>query len=263
MFDMKRSLSIALIVALVGVFFACETMSVQTYPGNPRPAQEVASFYYPGTGFYNIVLYAVDRQPRNFKHKYGILESAYTDIGTCGFDAKVLPGVHAFELYTVNTTPLRLLQVKFKMDAGKTYTLKGNSVSFVIEENGKAVNADISNLPVYTEPAENQPHARLIFDRDKFDVNIYVFRLDGKVGNPMYKRHPRWVVMNNLDRDVELDWRLLPGSHTIEYTVEDGAAVHILKFSVEAGRRYKFKLVPDPERGSSGRQEPTVEVVPE
>jgi len=238
-------------------------MSVQTYPGNPRPAQDVASFHYPGTGFYNIVLYAVDRQPRTFKHKYGILESAYTDVGTCGFDVKVLPGVHAFELYTVNTIPLRLLQVKMKMDAGKTYTLKGNSLSFVIEENGRAVDAVITNLPVYVAPAENQPHARLIFKRDDFDNYLYVFRVDGKVGNPMYKNHPRWVVMNNMDDHGGLDLRLSPGSHTIEYTYGRGAAVHILRFSVEAGRRYKFRLVPDPEDGASGRQEPTVEVVPE
>jgi hypothetical protein len=123
--------------------------------------------------------------------------------------------------------------------------------------------------------------------------NAWVFRIDGKIRTPMYKMHPRWVVMNysglasgivnsiggsgmliqaNLEgTEGSLEVRLSPGKHLIEGFAETmflgsrirGDAVRVLEFDFKSGKAYKIVLVRDTEvNKNAGLAENGIKIVP-
>jgi hypothetical protein len=270
-------------LALILAFTSCQSVfasslpPIQTWEGAQHPAAETAVFTYKGTGAYGLLLYAVDGQPRTKHGDNRLLEGSYSNTLMCGFDLTLLPGEHVFEFYTVDTNPLQIFTIKFPVAAGKTYILSGSSKEFALRADGAAVPFVREEVPSIVEPAETEPHATLEIKREggAMDVNCFILRIDGKIRSPMYKRHPRWVVMNYsglasgivnsiggtgmlIQGNVEakegyLLLRLSPGTHRIEYFAESiflgqrelGDAVRILDFNFEAGKDYKSVLTPD------------------
>lgn len=255
------------------------TAPFPAYEGQARPPTQKANFFFKGTMAYGTLLYAIDGKPRDhhMENENRLLESSYSNTLACGFNVDVLPGEHSFEFYTVDTNPLLIYTLTFALEAGKTYEFVGSSKSFDIVEGGKKVAFAQADVPSLVEPAESEPHATFEIRREKgaMDVNVYIFRIDGKVRTPMYKRHPRWVVMNYsglasgivnsiggtgmlIQANVEanegaLSVRLPPGRHHIEYAVENiflgqrilGEAVRSLDFDFEAGKTYKPEILKD------------------
>jgi len=217
-------------------------------------------------------LYKADGMPYTEGKKGGTWECMYNDKNHGGFNVAVLPGRRTFELFNAKTEPVSVFQVTIDMEAGKTYSLVGNEKKFVIKCDGKEVKAEVGRIPVYVEPPPGDPHATLKLAGTLYGKSIALFRVDGKVGSRMYKCHPKWVtfnkdnVMTGMD-DLEL--RLSPGKHTLEYSVHSrfmgarsmGFSVKTVTFSVEAGKVYGYKVIPDPEDGISGAQEHTIQIV--
>ncbi|WP_304244904.1 hypothetical protein [Gracilinema caldarium] len=115
----------------------------------------------------------------------------------CGFNLRLKPGLHRFEFYTVDTSPIQIFTLTFPLKAGSVYELIGSSKEQKILEDGKEIAVERGDVPVLVEPEPTEPHATLIVQRDKLSSrNVYVLRVDGKIRAPMYKLHPRWVVMN-------------------------------------------------------------------
>jgi hypothetical protein len=205
----------------------------------------------------------------------------------------LLPGEHSFELYTVDTNPLTFTTIRFTVEAGKTYLMKGNSKAYSVTVNGNPVDVAHEQVPVIAEPAETDFHAVLSFTPGSagMDVSAYVLRIDGKIRNPMFKLHPRWAVMNysglargivtsaggtgtliqaNLDaKEGAFSIRLAPGPHTIEYFAEAtvlgsrglGMLVKTISLDAKAGGRYA--IVTSKNAGKDERGDPvtTVEIV--
>ncbi len=268
------------------------TPPFQVWEGPPRPLGETATFTYKGTGAYGLLLYAIDGQPRSRHGDNRLLEGSFSNTLMCGFDVTVLPGEHSFEFYTVDTNPLQIFTLRFPMAAGKTYALEGSSKVFKVTLEGAPIMAAREDVPAIIEPAEGDPHATLEFRREggAMDVNAYLLRIDGKIRSPMYKRHPRWAVMNysglasgivnsiggtgmlvqaNVEADEgKLSIRLEPGRHHIEYFVETmylgqrglGDSVRSLDFDFESGKSYRIVLERDPVK-VEGVEESSIAIV--
>jgi hypothetical protein len=266
----------------------------QAFEGSPAAEGETALFTYPGTGSYGLLLYAVDGQPRTRIGDNRLLEGSYSNTLMCGFDVVVQPGTHRFEFYTVDTNPLQVFTLELSMEAGKTYALTGSSKAFAVKLDGQEVPVVRGEVAAIVEPAEDSPHATLTFSRTQgaMDVNAWILRIDGKIRQPMYKRHPRWMVMNysglasgivnsiggggmliqpNVDaKEGNFGIRLSPGMHRIEYQAEAlflgkremGEIVRSVDVDLEAGKAYRIVAVPSGEK-IEGIAETAIQILPE
>lgn len=261
------------VIAAFLSFSACSTERLlhKTYTGPERAVDKVAVFNWSGTWYMGLGLYKVDGMPYAGGYKGGTWPCMYNGKNVGGFNVAVLPGMRVFEFFRVRNSPVSVFQLRFNMEAGKTYTLEGNEEKFVIKCDGKEVQTTVGPIPVYAEPLPGNPHAVLKLGGNNSNA-VALFRLDGKVGSPMYKFHPKWVTMNEQTSFglKEFVVRLSPGVHTIEYSVLStriggfsmGFSVKTLAFNVKAGKNYGFKVIRDDVR-ATGDYEHTIEIIEE
>jgi len=273
MYRINRHYKTACVLVLFWTFIACSGRALhKTYGGQERPNDQLAVFEWEGTWYMGLGLYKADGIPNTEGKNGGTWECMYNDKNHGGFNVAVLPGKRAFELFNARTEPVSVFQVTLDMESGKTYSLVGNEKKFIIRCNGKEVKTNVGPIPVYIEPGPGDPHAVLFLEAHMLGKSVALFRVDGKVGKKMYKCHPKWVTFNNdnpIGGMTDFELRLSPGKHIIEYSVLSkyfggrsmGFVVKTLEFEVQAGKKYTYKVIPDPEDGKSGAQEHTIEIV--
>lgn len=272
----KSLRTLLFITAFLVYFISCsgERMLHKTYTGQDLAAGEAAVFNWEGTWYMGLGLYKVDGHPYTGGFEGGTWECMYNDKNHGGFNVAVRPGERVFEFFAVDSSPVKVFQIKFNLLSGKTYTLKGDSKKYAVICDGAEVKITVEPIPVYYEPAVKERHGTLSLKLPEDTPRVALFRIDERVGVVMYKFHPKWVSINDLtaDHDIIYEVRLTPGRHTIEYVVFGGAnafygynhmgsSVKTLNFFVKEGRTYSYRVIEDPAKGKSGRFEHTIELI--
>lgn len=239
----------ASIILMLFLISGCAAVPIQTYVGPEKPDSEIA--HITGGAMIGDYLFKVDEE-------IGPVSSAgmrqYNSRGG-KYDVTVLPGDHVLEFVGLPVPPP--YKITFRAEAGKRYTVSEEKGVYKISDGKTEISFSKENVPAYQEPT--QKNAAILVQKstvslpfmENFGISLY--RIDGKYPTlpekNYYRFNDRW--------NGSLEVKLSPGEHLLEYTIHGRNAYSIggvrQKVTVEAGKRYTFKLVRTDEKTAMAR----------
>ncbi len=255
---MKKSIITGVVLSgLVFVLIGCTTVPVTTFNGNPRDSKDVATLTYnmPTFNFaLPLSIYKVDGNTTTNDQTNGAI---YTYVRTRGnifniydngnMNLQLLPGKHDLEVILYE--PEKIKKVTYDFKAGGSYEFLLDDGKLVLMENigdkEAAVNCEITDIPAYKEPGENEPHAILIQHKiqsgNKSKVYVKIYRIDGLAGD----YYSGYTLNPGCFRNDMI--RIKPGMHTVEYRGSVGNK-HMLYinsqiFNFVAGKKYYLNII--------------------